>query len=211
MKTAIVDGLLWLFVLNQGIAVGAGLYEQRLVLPLWFVPSPVGPRVDTDAMRRIDSGRRFWAFVTTGPLTLLTLVGLFAVGSAEPDTLFVMSDPRAATIGELRAAGYADRTVKQELRENLLATLERGGSAFPGLVGFDDSVLPGLERGILAGHDLILLGERGQAKTRLVRAISVRGRNHVAEGQVAGRADSRRGGKPLFEPLRPVLAAGVRQ
>jgi magnesium chelatase subunit I len=82
-----------------------------------------------------------------------------------------MSDPRPATIGELRAAGYADRTVKQELRENLLATLERGGSAFPGLVGFDDSVLPGLERGVLAGHDLILLGERGQAKTRLVRAM----------------------------------------
>src|SRR5258708_27581851 len=84
MKTAIVDGLLWLFVLNQGIAVGAGLYEQRLVLPLWFVPSPGGPRVDGEAMRRIDSGRRFWAFVTTGPLTLLTLIGLFAVGSAEP-------------------------------------------------------------------------------------------------------------------------------
>jgi len=91
--------------------------------------------------------------------------------SAEPDTLFGMSDPRPTTVGALRAAGYADRTVKQELRENLLATLGRGGSAFPGLVGFDDSVLPGLERGILAGHDLILLGERGQAKTRLVRAM----------------------------------------
>jgi magnesium chelatase subunit I len=61
--------------------------------------------------------------------------------------------------------------VKQELRANLLKVFERGGSAFPGLVGFDESVLPGLERGILAGHDLILLGERGQAKTRLVRAL----------------------------------------
>jgi magnesium chelatase subunit I len=75
------------------------------------------------------------------------------------------------TIGELRAAGYEDRTVKEELRANLLVRLESGDALFPGLVGFDESVLPALERGILAGHDLILLGERGQAKTRLVRAI----------------------------------------
>jgi magnesium chelatase subunit I len=78
---------------------------------------------------------------------------------------------RATTIGELRAAGYPDRTIKEELRENLLAKLRAGDELFPGLVGFDDSVLPAIERGILAGHDLILLGERGQAKTRLVRAI----------------------------------------
>ena len=77
----------------------------------------------------------------------------------------------ATTIGELRASGYEDRTVKQELRGNLLAKLERGQELFPGILGFDETVLPGLERGILAGHDLILLGERGQAKTRLVRAV----------------------------------------
>ena len=76
-----------------------------------------------------------------------------------------------ATIGELRAAGYPDRTVKEELRTNLLAKLGRGEPLFATLVGFDDSVLPVLERGILAGHDLILLGERGQAKTRLIRRI----------------------------------------
>src|SRR5436190_1955197 len=75
------------------------------------------------------------------------------------------------TIGELRASGYPDRTLKEELRANLLAKLGRGESLFPGLVGFDDTVLPALERGILAGHDLILLGERGQAKTRLVRHL----------------------------------------
>ena len=79
--------------------------------------------------------------------------------------------PTPATIGELRASGYPDRTVKDELRANLLVKLERGDPLFPGIVGFDDAVLPALERGILAGHDLILLGERGQAKTRLVRAI----------------------------------------
>jgi magnesium chelatase subunit I len=76
-----------------------------------------------------------------------------------------------ATRGALRASGFPDRTVKQELRDNLLDALAAGGELFPGLVGFDDSVLPALERGILAGHDLILLGERGQAKTRLVRAL----------------------------------------
>jgi magnesium chelatase subunit I len=75
------------------------------------------------------------------------------------------------TLGALRASGYPDRTVKEELRANLLSRLELGQELFPGILGFDDSVIPGLERGILAGHDLILLGERGQAKTRLVRAI----------------------------------------
>ena len=78
---------------------------------------------------------------------------------------------RPATIGDLRAAGYPDRTVKEELRANLLEKLRRGEALFDGIVGFDDSVLPVLERGILAGHDLILLGERGQAKTRLIRRI----------------------------------------
>jgi magnesium chelatase subunit I len=78
---------------------------------------------------------------------------------------------RPATIGELRAAGYPDRSVKEELRDNLLGKLGRGEALFPTILGFDESVLPGLERGILAGHDLILLGERGQAKTRLIRRI----------------------------------------
>jgi magnesium chelatase subunit I len=80
-----------------------------------------------------------------------------------------MTNP--TTIGELRASGYADRSVKEELRANLLGRLEGGKPLFPQIVGFDDSVLPALERGILAGHDLILLGERGQAKTRLIRRI----------------------------------------
>jgi magnesium chelatase subunit I len=77
----------------------------------------------------------------------------------------------ASTLGELRASGYPDRTVKEELRENLLARLGAGQPLFPSIVGFDDSVIPGLERGLLAGHDLILLGERGQAKTRLIRHL----------------------------------------
>src|ERR671914_314378 len=76
-----------------------------------------------------------------------------------------------ATIAELRASGYPDRTLKQELRQNLLTRLRSGERLFPSIVGFDETVLPALERGILAGHDLILLGERGQAKTRLIRHL----------------------------------------
>jgi magnesium chelatase subunit I len=76
-----------------------------------------------------------------------------------------------ATLGELRAAGYRYRTVKQELRENLLARMRDGGPRFPGIVGYDDTVLPELERALLAGHDMVLLGERGQGKTRVIRSL----------------------------------------
>ncbi|MEX2620625.1 MAG: AAA family ATPase [Egibacteraceae bacterium] len=81
-----------------------------------------------------------------------------------------MSD-RPATVGALRASGYPDRTVKQELAANVAARLRGGRSVVPGLVGFDDTVLPALETALLAGHDLILLGERGQAKSRILRAL----------------------------------------
>ncbi len=72
--------VLWLFVIVLGVAFGAGLYEHRILLPHWF--KPAGP-VDSEAMRRTDSGRGFWAFVTTGPLTLLTLASLVLAYRAE--------------------------------------------------------------------------------------------------------------------------------
>ncbi|MEW2376167.1 magnesium chelatase [Micromonospora sp. NPDC047812] len=75
------------------------------------------------------------------------------------------------TLGELRAAGHAYRTVKQELRDNLLARMRSGADRFPGIVGYDDTVLPEVERALLAGHDMVLLGERGQGKTRLIRSL----------------------------------------
>src|SRR4051794_25964561 len=78
---------------------------------------------------------------------------------------------RPGTLGELVATGYTHRSVKAELRENLLARLRSGEPAFPGIVGFDDTVLPQLESALLAGHDLVLLGERGQGKTRLMRTL----------------------------------------
>ena len=78
---------------------------------------------------------------------------------------------RATTLGELRAAGYTSRTVKDEIRANLVAALAEGRTPFPGIVGLDDTVLPLLESALLAGHDLVLLGERGQGKTRLMRTL----------------------------------------
>jgi magnesium chelatase subunit I len=81
--------------------------------------------------------------------------------------------PRAATVGELRASGHQLRSVKAEMRDNLLAALRAGEDAFPGIIGFGQTVLPHLERAIIAGHDVILLGERGQGKTRLIRTLTL--------------------------------------
>ncbi|MET7965383.1 magnesium chelatase [Micromonospora sp. NPDC005305] len=75
------------------------------------------------------------------------------------------------TLGELRASGHRHRTVKQELRDNLLARMRSGEERFPGIVGYEDTVLPEVERALLAGHDMVLLGERGQGKTRLIRSL----------------------------------------
>ena len=76
-----------------------------------------------------------------------------------------------ATLGDLRTSGWRSRTVKEELRSNLLARLGEGRAIFPGVVGFDDTVLPAVENAILAGQDLVFLGERGQAKTRMARLL----------------------------------------
>jgi magnesium chelatase subunit I len=76
------------------------------------------------------------------------------------------------TLGRLRATGYVSRPVKTEIRENLLSALRSSDDAFPGILGFDDTVLPQLEGALLAGHDLVLLGERGQGKTRLMRSVA---------------------------------------
>ncbi|QFS93482.1 Magnesium chelatase, subunit ChlI [Mycobacterium sp. THAF192] len=79
------------------------------------------------------------------------------------------------TVGELRASGHRERSVKAELRENLLAKLSAGvdvAEVWPGILGFEDTVIPQLERALIAEHDMVLLGERGQGKTRLLRALS---------------------------------------
>jgi magnesium chelatase subunit I len=79
--------------------------------------------------------------------------------------------PSAGTLGELRASGHVQKTLRTELRDNLLDALREGRDPWPGLHGFEDTVIPQLERALIAGHDVVLLGERGQGKTRLLRTL----------------------------------------
>ncbi len=76
------------------------------------------------------------------------------------------------TLGALRASGHELRGVKAEIRHNLITALREGRDPWPGIVGFESTVLPQLERALIAGHDVVLLGERGQGKTRLLRSLT---------------------------------------
>jgi magnesium chelatase subunit I len=76
------------------------------------------------------------------------------------------------SFGELKHSGYKARPVRIEMRENLLARLRQGQRGLLGIIGFDTSVIPEVENGILAGHHMILLGERGQAKSRIIRLLA---------------------------------------
>jgi len=82
------------------------------------------------------------------------------------------SPPAPTTLGALRATGYAPRSVREELRENLLDRLRAGKQVFDGVLGYDETVVPAVENALLCGHDLIFLGERGQAKTRMIRQFT---------------------------------------
>ena len=88
------------------------------------------------------------------------------------------------TLGELRAAGYRVLPVREEMRKNLLARLGRAERILPGIIGFDDTVIPEIENAVLAGHHMVFLGERGQAKSRVIRGLT-----------------------SLLDPLVPVIAA----
>jgi magnesium chelatase subunit I len=79
---------------------------------------------------------------------------------------------RPATLGALRASGYRPRSVKTEIRENLITRLKSGEPLFPGIVGYEDSVVPALTNAVLARHNFILLGLRGQAKSRILRQLA---------------------------------------
>jgi len=87
-------------------------------------------------------------------------------------------------LGELRAAGYRVLPVREEIRKNLLARLGRGERILPGIIGYDDTVIPEIENAVLAGHHMVFLGERGQAKSRVIRGLT-----------------------SLLDPLVPVIAA----
>ena len=79
--------------------------------------------------------------------------------------------PRPTTIAQLRESGWQSRTVKEELRANLLDRLATGQDVLPTVIGYEETVIPAIENAILAGHDLVFLGERGQAKTRMARLL----------------------------------------
>ena len=79
--------------------------------------------------------------------------------------------PAISTVGELRASGHQLRSIREEMRDNLLGALREGRDPWPGLHGFEDTVIPQLERALIAGHDVVLLGERGQGKTRILRTM----------------------------------------
>lgn len=78
---------------------------------------------------------------------------------------------KPTTIGELRASEYRVQSVRDEMRKNLIAVLRKGEEIFPGIIGYGNTVIPQIETAVLAGHDLIFIGERGQAKSRLIRAL----------------------------------------
>src|SRR5262250_376723 len=78
---------------------------------------------------------------------------------------------RPRTFGGLRQSGYATRSVREEMRRNLLGVLQRGERLLPGIIGFETSVIPEIENALLAGHHIVFLGERGQAKSRIIRAL----------------------------------------
>jgi magnesium chelatase subunit I len=78
---------------------------------------------------------------------------------------------RPATLQDLRASGWVSKTVKQEIRDNFLRMLQAGDDLFPGIIGYENTVLPEINLAVLAGHDMLFLGEKGQAKSRLMRSL----------------------------------------
>ncbi|MDO5697944.1 MAG: magnesium chelatase [Dermatophilus congolensis] len=90
---------------------------------------------------------------------------------ASPDSR-QSSRPADTTVGALRASGHVAKPLRTEIRDNLLAKLRAGEDPWPGLHGFGQTVIPQLERALIAGHDVVLLGERGQGKTRLLRTLA---------------------------------------
>lgn len=79
---------------------------------------------------------------------------------------------RPRTLAELRASGWKSKPVKQELRDNFLASLASGADLYPGIIGYEDTVIPEINIALLAGHDLLFLGEKGQGKSRLMRTLA---------------------------------------
>jgi magnesium chelatase subunit I len=91
--------------------------------------------------------------------------------ATELTTRTTTPDAKPQTLGQLRASGYEPRTIREEMRANLIAKIRKGETLFPGVMGYDQTVIPAIENAILSGQDIIFLGERGQAKTRMARSL----------------------------------------
>ena len=105
--------------------------------------------------------------------------------------------PDIATVSQLRASGHVAKGLREEMRDNLLAKLAAGEDPWPGLHGFEGTVIPQVERALIAGHDIVLLGERGQGKTRLLRTLI-----GLLDEWTPVIADSELGEHP-YEPIAP--------
>jgi len=90
----------------------------------------------------------------------------------EPSAQQSESASKPTTLGALRVSGYQSRSIRDEMRTNLIAKIRSGENIFPGVMGYDQTVIPAIENAILSGQDIIFLGERGQAKTRMARGLT---------------------------------------
>ena len=83
-----------------------------------------------------------------------------------------LTPPECKTLAELQSSGWKSKTVKQEIRDNFVRMLSQGDELFPGIIGYDDTVIPEINLALLAGHDMLFLGEKGQAKSRVMRLLT---------------------------------------
>jgi magnesium chelatase subunit I len=112
-----------------------------------------------------------------------------------------VTQPRPTTLKQLRDSGWRSKTVKHELRDNFLAALKGGEDLFPGIIGYENTVIPEVSIAVLAGHDMLFLGEKGQAKSRLMRALVRFLDEHVPYLDIPG--------SPVHEdPFKPITRAG---
>jgi len=110
---------------------------------------------------------------------------------------------RPTTLKALRGSGWVSRPVKQEIRENFLRMLQNGEELFPGIIGYESTVIPEINIGLIAGHDLLFLGEKGQAKSRLMRSLVRFLDEELPYLDIPG--------SPVHEdPYRPITTAGKR-
>ena len=112
-----------------------------------------------------------------------------------------MTAPRPTTLKQLRDSGWQSKSVKHELRDNFLAALKRGDDLFPGIIGYENTVVPEVSIAVLAGHDMLFLGEKGQAKSRLMRSLVRFLDEYIPYLDIPG--------SPVHEdPSRPITRAG---